>query len=462
MIVLCADVIALGPCSAIAWISRATGQTVTSMIASRLTALVGLVSLASACSGPSPEDAGTDVGVDAGHDAGHDGGRDAGIDAGRDAAFADGGWIALGDVPHSELCHLYIATPDHVAATAWPIEPCPDRGGCRRIVSPGGPPRTNPFRVERGHGVNDGSRGLFVVFGDTDGYTDEWVVDDSGHAVVGLRTTALTSGDSCTHVMYDVSTSHYGFVLLRLVQPDDISNYLYRGELGATPDLVVDMRGPFAHGSTQELRLDGLRSAAWMSFQVVQAVEADGSLSAITPGSGGGCEVADVVGDAIFAECVAPTNVFVQLPGGPLTPMFGSGLNFGLDSDGTDMVWLRYVPADGGTQAQVWAAPHTTDPAALRERHIADVPTSTGPDPQDLRVGFGYAAVLEQPDRLGVYRLTDGARAEILAPTGEYWSSFVQYIGPDEIAATSGAPLVEPLTDSQIMFIRLDSLTFAP
>ncbi len=412
--------------------------------------------LGGGCSGTVADDAGVDAGVDAGRD----GGQDAGPDAGRDAGI-DGGWISLA-VPDPTRCELSMATAERVAATSWPIEPCPDRTGCRRIVTPGGPVGTNPFRIERGHGAHDGTRGLFTVLGEFSGNRDVFVVDDGGHALAGFRTRALTPGGTCTQTEHDVSATHLAFVLLRTIEPDGIAEFFYRGELVAVPSYVADLRAPFAHGGSQELRLDGVRTAAWMSFQSVVAVEADGTESVIAPALGGGCEVADVVADAVFVECSLPTNVHVQLPGGPLRALFASGVNFGLDSDGTDMAWIRFEPLDGGFQPQVWASPHASDPGAVVERHVADVPGGTNPQPTDLRVGFGYAALLEQSDRLGVYRLSDGARAEILAPAGEYWSGFVQYIGPEEIAATSGVPSTSPPTDSQLMFIRIDSLTFVP
>lgn len=411
---------------------------------------------------PRVDDAGSDGGTDTGADVGHDGGRDGGHDAARDAALD--GWIAVEGVPDPTLCSLYVASPELVAATSWPVVPCADRGGCRCIVSPGGPVDTNPFRVERGHGVHDGVRGTFIVFSRTTAYQDEWVVDGDGHAVMGVRSSVFAAGaDSCEQGNWDISSTHYAFDLARVIGSDGIADYMFRGALGAVPAYVTDLRRPFASGWSQEIRVDGLRAAAWMSFQVVQAVEDDGALSAITPGTGGGCAIADVIGDAIFVECSTPTNVHVQLPGGALTPMFSTGINYGLDSDGTDMAWLRYVAIDGGFQTQIWTSPHTTDPSAVVERHVADMPPSNQPDPYDLRIGFGYAVLLEQSDRLGVYRLSDGARAQIDAPTDEYWgAAFVQYVGPEEIAVTSARIDVGPSTDSQLMFIRLDSLTFVP
>lgn len=271
---------------------------------------------------------------------------------------------------------------------------------------------------------------------------------------MGFRTDSVTA-DSCAQTQYDVSSSHYGFVLLSLMQPDSVANYYYRAALGEDPVEVGDLRGPFTSGSSQEIRLDGPRTAAWMSFQHVQAVEASGALSDITATTPGACEIGDVVGDAIFVDCSGPTNVFVQLPGGPTTPLLSSGPSYGLDSDGTDMVWLRYPP----DHIELWASPFTTDPAAVVERHVADAPPATNPNAFEVKVGFGYAALLEQDGVLGVYRLADGARAQIDAPTGEYVSAFVQYVGPEEIAFATRT-IGTRNGDHTLMFVRIDSLSF--
>jgi len=287
-------------------------------------------------------------------------------------------------------------------------------------------------------------------------------VDDAARALMGIRTRAVTSGDSCTQGFYDVSETEYAFVLLRLVQPAEIANFLYRNRLDLAPAQVTDIRSPFASGTAQEVRLDGVRAAAWMSFQSVQGVEADGTFSVVSP-HGESCAIADVVGDAIFIECSMPTNVFTQQPHGAPTPLFGSANNYGLDSDGTDMAWVRFAALDdGGITTEIWTAPHTANPASVHEREIATVPPGNLASPYDLRVGFGYAALLEQDDRVGVYRLADGARAQIDAPVGEFFGrGFIQYIGPEEIVLTSTLQLSRN-GDSQVMFIRLDSLTFVP
>ena len=419
-----------------------------------------LTILALGCAGPGAADVGVDTGRDAGVDAGRDAGRGGGRDAGQDADL-DAGllWLPLSGTPTG--CRLKMASADYVSARTWDIVPCVGTAGCRRLVAPPPVSGQNPFRVEEGHGIHDGARGLVAIFSDDDVHREEWIIDDSGHAIAGFRTSAISAGgsDSCFQSDFDVSASHFAFDLQHIVDPDGIANYLYRGALGSPPTLVGDLRAAFTGGWEQEIRLDGLRTAAWMSFQVVQAAETDGTIAPVTPDSAS-CAIADVVGDAIFVECSTPTNVHVQLPGGALTPMFDHGINFGLDSDGTDMVWARYTLLDGGVMTELWAAPHTSAPAAVVERLVANVPAGTITGPYDLRVGFGYVALLEQSDRMGIYRLADGARAEIHSPAGQYWSSTVQYVGPEEIALTSSLPRQDPLTDAQLMFVRIDSLTF--
>ncbi len=419
--------------------------------------LVSVAVFGCGCGGITSDDAGQDAGTDAGRDGGRDTGpHDAGIDA---AEWDGGGWVAAAEVPSG--CELYFASAALIRSTTFSIVPCPDRVGCREMTRTSGRVGPRQFLVDMGHGVHDGARGLFVAEGDLeDGWTEAWVIADDGSAVIGARSRPVTAGDYCSEVAFDVSATDFALDLQRGIHPDGDSEFLYRADLGTTPQLVADLRSPFAHGGVQEIRLDELRTAAWLSTQLVEAAEIDGTLTTLAPPSGE-CEIADVVGDAIFTECSGPTNVYVQLPGGAVTPLFDpTGRSYGLDSDGTDMAWLRYTLLDGGYQAALWTAPHTTDRSSVHERLVAQVPPDTTAVQVDVRVGFGYAAVLERVNVLGVYRLSDGARAEIDAPAGENWTGFVQYIGPEEIAATSGVPDVSPPTSSALMFIRLDSLTF--
>lgn len=416
--------------------------------------------------GPAP-DSGRDSGDDTGTDGGRDAGRDSGRDVGSDARVPDGGWSPLPDVPTG--CELLAASPDLIAATTWPVEMCPDRPGCRRIAPIGdAPPGAVSFRVERGHGIHDGSRGVVAILGDTrPTWRDEWIVDDRGRTLAGFRTRMpVTTGDQCFQTKYDVSSAEFAFVLTQGVA-GEVRDMLWRGALGAWPTHVADLVEPFVDtGWSQEIRLDGLRTASWLSTQRVQAVEEDGTVSVIA-GTAPGCSaaIADVVDDTIFVECfgTSVSSIYTQQPGGALEALFAdtSVLASGLDSDGTDMVWFVYSRVGSEYMTELWTSPHAVHSADVRARRVANVPPIPMSYPLDLRVGFGHAASLEAEDVVAVYRLSDGARAEIHAPDGELWNGFVQYIGPEEIAVTSGVSTA-PASDRALMFIRLDSLAFVP
>ena len=406
----------------------------------------------------------TDSGADVGADAPAADALDA--DASSDAPAArwdtGPGALAWSPVPGAPTGFLEMATPALVAATTWAIEPCPDRAGCRRVLAP---PGSTKFFVERGHGAHDGARGLVAIVHASDTIsTDEWIVDDHGRSVSGFRGPQVRpEGEPCWQGEYDVSATSFA---LSVAGPDPsptVTQELFRSPLGSVPTRVTDLDAP--SGGTafaQEIRVDTGRVAAWMSSQVVQAVEVDGSISTIAD-IGSSCNVLDVVGDAIFVLCAPrlPT-VYAQLPGGPLEVLLDPTIgNNGLDSDGTTMAWLRYRLVDGGGTVELWTSPHAVHAADVHERLVAHVPVGSMGYPNVLRVGFGYVAVLEQLDVIGVYRLADGARATLQAPTGEHWRGFVHYVGPTEIAASSG-PTTALTNYTGLMFVRIDSLRFVP
>jgi len=431
------------------------------MRCSETAVLVAALATACTCAGSESGDAGVDAGSDAGpEDLGSDSPRDTGlVDSGIDAWALDGGWSP---VPGAPTGCLEIASPELVAATTWAIERCPDRAGCRRIPAPAG---STTFFVERAHGAQDGARGLVAIVHSSDEIsTEEWIVDDQGRTISGFRGPQIRpEGEPCWQGEYDVSATSFALLTAGPDPSPTVTQGLFRGAIGSVPGRVTDLDAPSGgRAFAQEIRIDTGRVGAWMSSQVVQAVEVDGSISTIAD-IGASCSLLDVVGDAIFVLCAPrlPT-VYAQLPGGPLEVLLDPTIgNNGLDSDGTTMAWLRYRLVDGGGTVELWTSPHAVHAADVQERMVASVPVSSMGYPYELRVGFGYAAVLEQPDVIGVYRLSDGARATLQAPAGEQWRGFVHWIGPTEIAASSGPPTA--LTNyTALIFVRIDSLTFVP
>jgi hypothetical protein len=124
------------------------------------------------------------------------------------------------------------------------------------------------------------------------------------------------------------------------------------------------------------------------------------------------------------------------------------------------MVWLEYDvdPATSlAINGEVWTAPYTESAAALMPRRIDTLPQIDFDGA--IRVGFGYAAAPDGNGGLRVYRLADGAHADLTPPSGEFWFP-ASYVGPTEIAvAARGA---DALDTTQLCFIRIDSLPFPP
>jgi hypothetical protein len=179
----------------------------------------------------------------------------------------------------------------------------------------------------------------------------------------------------------------------------------------------------------------------------------------------GGTQPIEVVGDRLLFLSARWGNRYRLWMDAPYEPpaelVSGDGDFAGLASDGVDLVWLNYLEPNGDrtefARAELYASPYANEPAALLPRRVTRVSSAFPTD--RVRVGNGLVAILEDQRTIGVYRLEDGARAAIVAPAGEEWWGFVHYVGPGEIAVTSGV-LRTPIDHRRTMFIRLDSLEF--
>jgi hypothetical protein len=115
----------------------------------------------------------------------------------------------------------------------------------------------------------------------------------------------------------------------------------------------------------------------------------------------------------------APTGARRLLSPGP------GRLVFDIRTDGTNLVWLEMATNDHAARVagELWSSPFATDEGDVQRRRVREVPT-TSILAEGKAVGDDHYALLEQredstlPQRLHVYRLTDGRHWEVRAPQG--------------------------------------------
>ncbi|MEZ4336886.1 MAG: hypothetical protein R3B82_09685 [Sandaracinaceae bacterium] len=133
-------------------------------------------------------------------------------------------------------------------------------------------------------------------------------------------------------------------------------------------------------------------------------------------------------------------------------------------TDGTDMAWIQAygrVSSYEFDRLELWASPYAERAEDLVPRHVADLPF-TDPYPE-ASIGSGYVTIAETDTSLravlGVYRLSDGARAEIAAPgVSIHWHA-AAYVTPEIVAVATGVGGTPP-RDSSLRMHRIDSLEF--
>jgi len=429
---------------------------------------LSVVALAVSCSGDAPLDGGVeDGGADAGFDAGRDAGRrdagpgpDAGFDAGPDEH-----WTPVEGLPDGCLVD-YTTSAD--ALEGFREEPCPDRSGCRRLVPqwPWGPVT---FRVDGGHGFGSSPSFHFIRFG-PGGHWEWWVAAGSGDPRLGFR----GHFDVCRPGRGDVSRDRFSIIVTE-ADGDFVNSWLLAGRLpgaelsiqnlGRLSDLIprssslaVSRVGDEWIG-VQSRPSHRIVAAPWVGDPTVVAGE-------VEPGQ---TYLSASIGDSLFYDVYGdPHGVRVSTNGEPgvdlIVPDDGSE-PVRILTDGTDMAWIqgrdRVAAGDFG-RLELWTSPHASRAEDVEPRFVADL-DFRDPYPE-AAIGAGYVSIREwiaadMVTVVALYRLSDGARAEIRPPVGQTTWRAAAYITETEVAVafSRGGP---PPQDEAIMFVDIDSLDF--
>lgn len=455
-----------------AWMRRARG----------ITALAGVVVVA--CAACSEVASRPDGAVDGGaRDAGRDAGRDGGRDAGRDAGMPDGGdpsievepgWVRLEGF--SRQCQNERATnPAPLLEVRW--EPCPfDPESC---VYLDWDPRFSRRFVRRGSSDHDGTKGVFVM--------SEVVTDDEGEGAIYIDAVADTDGRVYA-AWRDVRDADRQFACggVTAVGAGRVAHTAQ--SLGPRPGTEL-LFGPHRlYWSDLEMASDGENLALVFSSDetvagnFVQQIQTSESLVAMQLAPSGTLMLFD--GTTWVERGGFAHEGFADEPrvsggsafwssGGILTAsmtlapiVLQEGPLFFVDTAEPDLVWLRVVDREpDGTIAatELWTAPLTTDPAALRPRQVGPRidPAGTG-----AAVGQGlYAYNSQQPEppyltSIYVIDLGDGSRRRYDLPTGDvrWLANWVEWVTPDEVAFYGKGRLADgTLVDGTLVRVRLSA-----
>lgn len=127
----------------------------------------------------------------------------------------------------------------------------------------------------------------------------------------------------------------------------------------------------------------------------------------------------------------------------------------GFDTDGTRMAWVIGYDDDrvsGFERGEIWTAPYTTEPAALRPRRVHAYPA---PDYTGFhQMAAGRYATLSPPGAAWVFNLDDNTYWRVDAPSG-YGIVRVIFLSRDEVGL-----FLQPTGGGQLLTVRrrLDSL----
>jgi len=370
-----------------------------------------LVLAVCACATHDAPDTGADAGTEARTaDAALDAPDSASSDAPRDvsdAAAADGFVRVTGSFPATS--RLEIADPELVASTTFPMEPCPDRTGCRRIVqtwsSPctGPPGPCSPFAGDEASGHHDGTIGTVIISRQLN-FTDIelWAVDDSDHARAGFRSRSPndstppysslgaggTSADSIALSIYSIDASGVAQDFVVVAAYASPLSFVDLGEVSGTTANPND--------EVQRMRFDGASVAAEMSSLVVIRIPLDHSAPAVVTGGEG--TLGAIAGNTIFFDRYTggPESIEVARPGAAPEPLItGPQMNqLRLATDGVAMAWLGADDDGHGlwTNFEVWASPYAEHAADLTPRLLDRPPTD--PSITASRRRFGSASAM--------------------------------------------------------------------
>jgi hypothetical protein len=430
--------------------------------------------VAAACTTHDGPDASTDAADGASFDSStHRDASDAGHDAPPDSpdTAPPDGWIRIsGSFPERAL--VAVASPALVAATHFPVETCPDRSGCRRIVQTwpsgdctAGPAPCGAFSAGEANGNHDGTTGL-VILGrqSSQDVRENWVVDDQGNARAGFLggtypAPAFGAVDvDATSVLLSVYAGAVGadFETFAMLAP--IDSPLTFTDLGEVNHITAGA------DVVQRWQLGSSAIAAETTGLVVMRIPRNGSAgSVVTDGEG---TLGTIVGSTILFVTLRITNdIRVARTGSPAEVLIDGPQShaYRVATDGLDLVWLEWDVDGSGmaTHTTAWTASYAEEAAAIAGR-VIDTPDWTGVS-SPITVGFGYAGGVDAPGGTGgirVYRLADGYHADIAPSADEVWFS-PDYIGPTEIAVASHR-LGDFAATTQLCFIELASLDWQP
>ncbi len=444
----------------------------------RLALLLACFGQAGCCCGSSHAvpDAGIDAG--AGRDAGRDAGRrDSGLsDAGyRDVGVwgsgscptyhrGDGGFVRFGFLPDG--CDVYRANaPEEVfGRLCW--NPCRDgRAGCQELVAPAGAELTLDNYASGSH---DGTRGYayFIVWLDRNNFR---VLARTDGQVLAVWRDQFAFEPSVCRGSARLGPTHAAFIL----RDGTLSNFpiLYApiGELG-THDTPLTTLGPAQTGGETSDDDFGSVSARYLAIEqgagTITRTSIDGATDIIARGTIEGAPgFPYVVGSEVLftqegstgrerilvAHADASTEVMRELPGADVKLV---------GADEREMVWLELSQAIpfapyAFARMELWRAPFTADPSALRPARVARLPETT---PQSSgALGFGHFVYLTGY-RVRDVDLATGELFELTSPPPTNWSASPAYSGPDEWLASIGPSIGHPDTGSTLLRVRHDSL----
>ncbi len=416
-----------------------------------------------ACSHQAPPDAGGDASLEAGVDAGLDAGHDAGWDAGHDAAVRDaavrdagpeGGWSRIPDLPDGCVVEY---TRDPTMLEPFRREPCPGRPGCERLIPTWEVGGFNPVpgAVAPPSFVFTRGRGLLEV----------WAAQEDGSARVGARAEILP----CFPRWLALSDERFGLVVQMGDEIEVTLDWIVSGALAGGPvtnhGRVLDLTRVgriLADGSRMVVEAAGRRRLIEIPWTGDPRILAEA-------GSRERLELGALAGDTVFYEVSSDDQYHL---GAATDTETGAVLVDPLDADATtpltdgrDLAWIQAygrVTSVEYTRLELWASPYATRAADVIPRRIAAL-ASNDPHPS-ATIGGGHVALVEvEPSdgtrRLRVFRLSDGARAEVARDPDPEVS------GPGEAAYVTAEHVAyrqdSGRSPSWLERVRLDSLDFA-
>jgi len=375
-------------------------------------------------------------------------------DAREDGGRAD--WIRLPGVP--ERCDSWLARDASELVEPLRFEACPDRAGCRQLVTDWYPDPELAIRINgiaTASGFHDGRRGhFFFARPGTDG-RPWWVVADDTGAILALLRSHADEPRWCGIGGLAIGEGHLGIQVKGSTDPEHPVAWSLGADLAEPagtvrllayhgPDLTP---GEFA----QFLRVGRGGLFYEVTGELLFHVGWDGSLTRIEDESGQpvhGYPGSIVDHDMVFGstDCCKnrivastrgePPRVLVDPPD-PVSEASEIG-----QTDGRTIAWLQGEQRIGGSpsmfeRVDLYAASYAREASGIEPRLLA---TMENPGIHyALTAGFGHVAVVDDDATvIRFFRVSDGHETELHAPSGLVWTGFVVYIGPREVLVAAG------------------------